>query len=234
MDLDDRLAALDLIGERFAAFLADSALACRPGCAACCTRNVTLTTLEGFALAELLDRHPPVLLAHLAAAASGRTARGLRPQVTINQLAGICAGGGEPPDEAPADPCGLPCSLLEKGRCSVYPRRPIACRIMVSRVVCRPGGSADMPSLLVSAGSVVMQFVEHLDSAGGLCGNLADVLTLFSTAEARRAYRQRLPPVPHDGLIPNHPLRVLMVPPEHRDALLPMVAELRRMVASRR
>jgi hypothetical protein len=98
---------------------------------------------------------------------------------------------------------------------------------MVSAGRCAQGGAADMSPLVVTLNTVFMQTVEHLD-AGGYSGNLADLLQFLSDPENRRRYRSgQREPAPA-GLVRNHPAPVLMIPPEHREAVRPWVEALHR------
>jgi hypothetical protein len=52
----------------------------------------------------------------------------------------------------------------------------------------------------------------------------------MAPAEARRAYRQGTLNCRSNGLIPNRPVRILMVPPEHHDQARPWVVQLQRLL----
>ena len=64
MDIEQKLALLDQIDGLYDAYAATLDLACQKGCDSCCTRNVTLTTLEAY---RLLERLAPVQCAPLLA-----------------------------------------------------------------------------------------------------------------------------------------------------------------------
>ncbi|PID73150.1 MAG: hypothetical protein CSB33_05210 [Desulfobacterales bacterium] len=255
--LSDKFRALTHIYRVYAEFGAGvAAAACREGCAHCCTRNLTLTTLEGLYLrfvAEAAGRDvPPAgIFAEGIDLSSGPGS--LRPFHTINQTAEALRRGIEP--EALHADADLPagslrdsgepaetaefCRLLANDRCSLYEGRPFACRCMMSVSRCRPGGAAEMPPLIMSINTVVIQTIEHVDQ-GGFTGNIADVLAALEDP----AFRAGLsapppPPEPADvpaqaemrrasrpGLLPNHPMTVMMIPPEHRQAAAPFIQSL--------
>ncbi len=53
-DIKDRLVVLEKILDIYDGFMAQQDIACAKGCATCCTRNVTMTTLEGYKLMEYM------------------------------------------------------------------------------------------------------------------------------------------------------------------------------------
>jgi hypothetical protein len=224
MDLERRLRALRHVYAVHDRFAATIRTACEKHCSRCCTRNVTATSLEAWLLAEEIAAGGIDSLERFRETLQGNR---FRPEITTNRLAEICVGGGDPPEEPAADPAWGPCGLLDADACPVYDARPLACRCMVSAGRCAQGGAADMSPLVVTLNTVFMQTVEHLD-AGGYSGNLADLLQFLSDPENRRRYRSgQREPAPA-GLVRNHPAPVLMIPPEHREAVRPWVEALHR------
>jgi len=57
MNFETRAAALDKIYDVYDKFTETVDVACRKGCSPCCTRNVTLTTLEGHRIVEHMKSH---------------------------------------------------------------------------------------------------------------------------------------------------------------------------------
>lgn len=243
IDIEDRLAALAHVygtHDRFAATLTP---ACGPGCAHCCTRNVTLTTLEGLYLIRRLETtRRKELVPLLAGLSAAKDFSGFRPTLTTNHIAEYCRRGEEPPEDSPenspkdspgeasASPEPGPdrvCPLLRDALCSLYPGRPFGCRCMTSATACTPDGMADMPPVALTESIAVMQVIEHLD-AGGFSGNLVDVLTALLDDDIRRAYKSGTLTEAPAHLVANHALTVLMVPPEHREAIQPFLDALRR------
>jgi Fe-S-cluster containining protein len=226
MELQQKLALLNRIEALYDAYAGTLALACRKGCHSCCTRNVTLTTLEAYRLLEGLSLEVRGPLLARAAAQAGRNR--FRPTVTTNQLAELCLAGEDPPAED-ADPAWGPCPLLTDAACPVYPLRPFGCRSFVSLRGCAQIGCAEQTPLMVTVNTVFLQVIEHLDQTG-CSGNFSDLLRVLAPADARRAYRQGALGCGSNGLIRNRPVRILMVPPEHQDPLRPWVARLQRLL----
>lgn len=226
MELGQKLALLGRIEALYDAYAATLALACRRGCHSCCTRNVTLTTLEAYRLLEGLS--PEVRGPLLARVDARADASRFRPLITTNQLAELCLAGEEPPTED-ADPAWGPCPLLTDAVCPVYPLRPFGCRSFVSGRNCSPLGCAEQTPLMVTVNTVFLQAIEHLDQTG-CSGNFSDLLRVMAPAEARRAYRQGTLDCRSNGLIRNRPVRILMVPPEHHEPARPWVVQLQRLL----
>lgn len=198
-------------------------LACIRGCSTCCTRNVTLTSLEAFYILEGLD--PESFTDVLDRIASRRHLRYLIPEITINTMADHYMKGLSVPDED-SDPAWGACPLLDGGLCTVYDRRPFACRSMVSATPCGDGGMADMDAFLMTVGTVFMQYLEHLDSKGCFA-NLNDLLPILADEKNMGTYRETgTCPVPGERFLRNRPLSVLMIPPDQREALRPILMEI--------
>jgi hypothetical protein len=228
MDMKTRLRLLEEIYALHADFCAPFAVACRAGCALCCTANVTLTTLEaGLILNHWRDSRqcPPV---------AGLEAAALRPRfqpaMTLNHMAALCLQGAPLPDEA-ADPEVGPCPLLANDRCSIYAVRPLGCRAMVSRARCTPGDAAEMPEEVLAANHLCMQYVEALD-VRGLSGNLVDVLLFLAGPARRSADAAAGKIVPPTELAANRATPVLMIPPKWRRRLFPLVQAIQRQIGA--
>ena len=166
-----------------------------------------MTTLEGYRiLAHLEHTGDKACLERLTRPAPpGRFV----PRVTINRMADICARGGDPPDEQP-DPEAGPCPILTDRHCSFYPVRPFGCRCMVSARNCAETGFAEMDPFILTLNDIFLQHLEHID-AHGYTGNVVDVMQFF------------------DGLLANQPVFVLMIPPEHRNRIQPVLQQIRRI-----
>ena len=225
MTIEQKLDLLNRIYGIYDAFARSLDVACRKYCAHCCTSNVSLTTLEGYRLVHSLE---PDQLEHLQQYLEPAfEKRVFRPLLTTNRIAELCRQEREIPEEAFGDPAEI-CPLLEEKACPVYPLRPFGCRCLVSRVPCRASGTAEMPDFVLTVNTVFLQTIEHLD-ATGCTGNLADVLLCLLSDENRQAYREGRLNCRATGLIGNHPLTVLMVPPEHRDRLQPILGALGKL-----
>ena len=229
MDLARRLRLLEglyAIHDRFTAEI--GALACGLRCASCCTRNVTMTSLEG-----------RYLIAGLSAEARGRLFTTVRqqanqprfqPMITTNTLARYCIEGREPPDEnQPGD--NMHCPLLAEKACLFYPRRPFGCRCFVSRRRCGDQGHADIEDWVLTANTVFMQTIEQLDCPGCF-GNFSDVLVAL---EAWGTDADKIPPpgvCEAAGLLANQPTPALMIPPGHMEKLRPLLSAIRTLAAA--
>jgi Fe-S-cluster containining protein len=225
LDLNTRLLVLDELYRIFDAFINTSEVACAELCDTCCTANVTLTTLEGLKLVRHLidsgNRNWAPAIERLASPAR------FRPRLTTNRLATLCAENAPLPDEPEAPATGR-CPFLSAGRCPVYAVRPFACRCMVSRRTCGRRGAADMDPLIVTVSNVFMQTIEQVDAAG-CSGNLVDVLRALAAGENRERYALGVLNCTAQGLIANHPISVLMVPPEHRARVQPLLDAIGRI-----
>jgi Fe-S-cluster containining protein len=225
MTIEQKLDVLNRIYGIYDAFARGLDVACRKYCAHCCTYNVSLTTLEGYRLVHSRETDQLERLQQCIEPAFEK--RVFRPLLTTNKIAELCRQGREIPEEASGDPAEI-CPLLEENACPVYSLRPFGCRCLVSRVPCRESGTAEMPDFVLTVNTVFLQMIEHLD-ATGCTGNLADVLLCLLSAENRQAYREGRLSCSATGLIGNHPLTVLMVPPEHRNRLRPILGALAKL-----
>ncbi|MFZ0614360.1 MAG: hypothetical protein WAM73_19105 [Desulfobacterales bacterium] len=225
MAIEQKLDLLTRIYALYDTFARGLKVACRKYCAQCCTLNVSLTTLEGYHLVRGLE--PERLAVLCGGLAPARTQPSFRPRLTTNRIAALCREGREIPEEAYGT-SGDSCPLLHDAICRVYPLRPFGCRCFVSRVACRASGSAEVPDFVLTVNTVFIQTIEHLDAAG-CTGNLTDVLLCLQAEENQHAYRQDRLDCSAGGLIGNHHLTALMVPPEHRNRLQPILGALRKL-----
>ena len=190
--------------------LAELDIACLPGCDLCCTRNVSVTSLE----ADLVSTHlkaaaRPDLDDNLMAA---KSLPRFKPLVTTNELARLCRLGKEPPEET-VNPDWRPCPFLVDHRCSIYVVRPFACRCMVSKSVCQAGGQAEIDDYLLALNTVFMQFIEHADP-DGFTGNLIDMLPPLTEGAV------------HTRCIPNSPIEMILLPPEYQSRARSIIENL--------
>lgn len=220
MDLDKRRAALEKIYALYDEFAGGLETVCRKGCAVCCTANVTVTTLEG---SRLLDA---MAAAGLADHPLDDRGRGFRPRVTTNHMADLCLKGKDLPEEEMSPNPG-PCPLLAKDICPVYDDRPFGCRCMVSFRRCADTGVADMDDWVLTMNHLFLQVIEHLDG-GGCSGNLVDVVKILGVPAKRALWETGALVCRAEGLIPNRPIPVLMIPPEYRERAQPWVERLRQ------
>ena len=212
MKLDEKLAVLNRIYGVFDDFAGKLDVACRMYCAQCCTRNVTLTTLETYIIVDYLHSNNKLhLFDNLRTALSKKR---FQPSITTNQLADFCIRGENPPEEEPASPTGK-CPLLQNDECPIYPVRPFGCRCFVSRRPCKENGYADIDPFVVTVNNVFLQYIEHVD-VRGCSGNLTDMLLFMESRENIIHYYKNDSLPPNSPLVQNRPMPALMIPPEHR------------------
>ena len=189
-------------------------VACGPRCSVCCTDRLNLTSLEAELLAATLSQAGREDL--LNKALEQETDPKAAPATTFNQLAELCIRQEEPPaDQPPGQEAGA-CPLLEDGLCAVYEARPFACRAMVSKNRCQPGGQAIGEAWWFTLDTAFFQLIEHLD-AGGVFGLMPRVLASLKSQAT-------------DGLLDCQFLPGLPAPAEHQEGLqktlAPVFAEL--------
>ena len=224
MDIKDRCDRLKTIYTLYDEFIAGTPIACRKHCALCCTCNVTATTLEGWLVHDRLRSDGTACKAASKAAPIEPPPRRFQPGVSINSLAELCIQGRPLPDE-PNDPAAGACPLIEGDSCPIYDVRPFGCRAMLSTEACDRNGEAFMPPLILSVNNIVMQFIEALDQPGAT-GNLIDILQFFADEDRCRAYEAQQPFRWPPPLLPNRSIPVLMIPPEHRRVVQPLLGAL--------
>lgn len=221
-ELKRRLAILDRIYNLYEEFIAPYDLACQHGCAACCTCNMTLTTLEGYhIIADMGGAARKVLFEKARKVSSSKR---FQPQMTINKIAQLCKEGKPVPDEI-IDPSWGACPLLTDDACPIYPLRPFGCRCMVSSLDCRETGEAEVDEFILTVNNLLLQYIEHIDPWGGT-GNLIDILLYFDQPALLETFQQKMTIAENAGLALNRPIPVLMVPPEHRNQVQPILHKI--------
>lgn len=209
---------LQALYNRHAEWATRFSFACARGCAACCTRSVTMTTLEGEAIIAYLDKSPPGEAGRQGLDAIGRLAPpAAAPTMTTNQFAALCLANREPAGEEPGWDF-TPCPFLVRDCCSIYPVRPFGCRSLGSTTPCAQQGAATMPTLFFAVNTVFLQLIEHLDRHTGRWGNMLTVLQHLTGSGTSR------PP----GLLPLHPLPGFLLQEDEREPVSRLLAELYR------
>jgi hypothetical protein len=224
MDINNKLAALDQIYQIYDNFVCGLDLACRKHCAHCCTTGVTLTTVEGYKIVKKLEAEKNTQWIEKIEQASKQPH--LQLKITTNQLANMCAEGIEPPVEENSG--WDTCPFLTGDLCPLYTARPFGCRCLVSRHDCGKEGYAEIDDFVLSVNTLFLQTIEHMDT-GGCTGNLLDMLGVMALKENRQLYVEGKLNCRHPGLIRNHPLKVLMIPPEHRTRMEPILKSLQEI-----
>ena len=224
MELSKKLAALEKIYGIYDKFAASLDLACRKYCTHCCTTSVTLTTVEAYKMIMDLESIPPEDWIEKIRQAAAQTH--FKPKITTNQLANLCAQGIEPPEEESSE--WNACPFLADDLCRIYTVRPFGCRCLLSRHDCGTEGYADIDDYVLSVNTVFLQSIEHMDD-NGCAGNLLDVLEVIASEENRQAYENKTLNCSALGLIANQPLNILMIPPEHRTKMEPILRSLQEI-----
>lgn len=222
---ENKSAALDQIYAVYDHFATTLDLACKKYCAHCCTADVTLTTLEGYRIVRQLiaDNKSTDIETIQSIKAKDR----FQPKITTNRLADLCINGIEPPEEGRPQTSN-PCPFILDHQCPLYMVRPFGCRCLVSRHDCGDNGYAEIDDFVLSVNTIFLQIIEHVDSRG-CTGNLIDVITAMASEANRQAYRENRLDCGPAGLIPNQPLKALMIPPEHQKEIEPILQQLRRI-----
>jgi hypothetical protein len=222
-----QLAVLDKLYKIYDQFTGLLDIACEKFCADCCTCNVTMTTLEAYKIISALDFDSrQTMLDKLNQQIKKQR---FIPKITTNQLADICLSGNSnnPPEEA-IDASWGSCPLLDDKACPVYDLRPFGCRCMVSKKRCAASGIAEIDEFTITVNHVFLQYIEHIDQNGS-SGNFSDVMGHTIINESGDSNNQSM--ISRTTLIKNSPLTTLLIPPEHREKIEPILAALRAIKA---
>ena len=165
----------------------DEDLACKKGCAACCTQNVLITAVEGDHIHRFIREQGKMewLAARLQEKAATK-----KPAMTTNAFAASCFKGEDVEPESYGS--SEPCPFLEDNCCSIYEVRPFSCRCFASTETCSPNVPAVINDSYLSASTAVMQIIEHLGQ-GEYWGNMLDVLLSLCDLPENRKYVEFLP-----------------------------------------
>jgi len=215
-----QLAVLDQLYQIYDQFIIPLPVACRKFCARCCTCNVSLTTLEARKIILSMNVDSNRNLLDILKKTINRPR--FIPKITTNRLADLCLSGEDPPEEE-MDPSWGPCPLLTDNACPVYEARPFACRCMVSTRQCAESGIADMDDFTLTVNHVFLQYIEHIDK-NGYSGNLSDVLARAILQEPKDSGGSSA--ILQNTLIPNAPMKALLIPPEHREKIAPILSAI--------
>ena len=197
-------------------------VACKKYCSACCTPNVTMTTLEGYLIAEhMISNGQSDVFENIHAKISKNR---FKPQITTNRLADLCMKGEDSPEEEKTH-SDKSCPVLKDNLCPIYKVRPFGCRCFISTHDCRKAGYAEVDPFDMTVSTLFLQFVEHIDFMG-FSGNFADVLLLMASKENRDHYKMNILAHPGADFVSNLKIKVLMVPPEHRMKVKPLLDAL--------
>lgn len=180
---------LTTLYDAFAQWAETFAFACRKGCATCCTRSVTMTSLEGEGIMAFLTEAGR--LSELTTPAFQPTTSRMA-QCTTNAFVAAHLTGKSV--EEPESWDLRPCPFLKEASCSIYPVRPFGCRLFASQNPCAASGVAEMPPGYLAGATVLLQYIEHLD-CGGSWGTMVELLAGLHTGQAG-GYGQPTAPIP--------------------------------------
>ncbi|MFA7348094.1 MAG: YkgJ family cysteine cluster protein [Desulfurivibrionaceae bacterium] len=199
---------LSTLHDAFAQWAGAFAFACRKGCATCCTRSVTMTSLEGDGIMAFLAERGR--LSELAAPAFQPSPdRGT--QCTTNTFVAAHLRG-ESVEEAESWDL-RPCPFLKEESCTIYPVRPFGCRLFASLDPCAASGVAEMAPGYLAGATVLLQYIEHLDS-GGYWSTMVELLAGMKTGQA-------------DGYgEPTAAIPGFLIAPDERDLVEPLLQGL--------
>jgi hypothetical protein len=147
-----------------------------------------------------------------------------KPKITVNRIADLCMKGSDPPEEEDKH-SDKSCPVLKDNLCPIYEIRPFGCRCLMSKHDCSKAGFAEVDSFVMTLNTLCMQFVEQIDFMG-FSGNFADVLLLMASKENRDNYKKNILKHPGTDFVSNIKVKVLMVPPEHREKVQPVLDAL--------
>lgn len=194
--------------DAFAQWADTFAFACRKGCATCCTRSVTMTSLEGDGIMAFLAE---------AGRRSELDAPAFQPtqsrtvQCTTNAFVAAHLRG-EAVEEAESWDL-RPCPFLKEDSCSIYPVRPFGCRLFASQDPCAASGVAEMPPGYLAGATALLQYIEHLDN-GGRWSTMVELLAGLNTGQAK------------EYGAPTAPIPGFLIAPDERDLVEPLLQGL--------
>jgi hypothetical protein len=221
-DIELKLNILKKIYEIYDRFMEEQKIACEKYCSDCCTCNVTMTTLEGYMIVDSMSTDEKEKTFGLINSGSLAEKR-FQPELTTNMIADLCADGKEIPDDEP-EQTSVQCPFLEEDHCPVYAARPFGCRCFISEEKCGQNNFASVSPLIITVNHLFLQYIEHID-LNGLTGNLSDIMIFLEFDDARREYAET-GAKSTKKLIQNRELKTLMVPPEHREKVQPILNRL--------
>ena len=121
------------------------------------------------------------------------------------------------------------CPFLKESECLIYENRPFGCRCLVSKRTCPENGYADIDDELLTVNTLFLQIIEHVDTQG-LSGNLTDMLLFMESNESRLLYKKNMLKKPVKSLIENQSAKALLIPPEHRVKVKPILQSIQNII----
>jgi len=219
--INTRLSILDNFFRLYDELMDKYSFSCHKGCNSCCTRNVTVTSLESLLISDYITSENGLFFSE--ALKQSISLPRFIPKTTVNGFASIIISGSEEPEEF-LDPSWKPCPFLDSsGVCGIYVARPFHCRCMHSEQICKDTGYSVLPPFIVTLNNVFLQYIEHLDK-NGFVSNMTDSVTWMLNPVNRLSYSG-------DSCLNDLPaafvrcmaMPFLMVPPEHHAAIKPVL-----------
>lgn len=196
-------------------------LACKKFCSNCCTDRILMTSLEGSLIAAHIQQYN--LHELLNQVKNIPPDKRYHPKTTINQESYLAYNDSPIPE--PEEIQAHTCPFLTNDQCAIYPARPMSCRTMISSVPCQNMGYASMSSVQMSTATLFYQFIEMLDD-GGYYGNFLNILEMLMLPADTQSLQLVLTKTP---LLKNQRIHYVMIPPEHRDALIPIMNSIQQI-----
>jgi len=209
-DTETKKQVLEAVYDVYSQWIKRFPLACRKGCGACCTRSVTMTSLEGEVIFDFVRKNgrEKWLREKLARAGAGKSKAG----VTTNQFAAACLNHQEVEGDLQDSWDFTPCIFLAENICSIYAVRPFGCRSFGSLEECAAGSSAAMAPIHLAVNTVFSQIIEHVSSDGGYWSFMTDILQSLAGSRNRYETSRLLPARPVPGfLLESHEVQVVKV-----------------------
>jgi len=174
-------------------------LACHMGCSACCTRSVTMTSLEGEMILDFVKGKggEKWLREKLALVVPEQS----RPGISTNMFAEACLNHRELDGETFGCWDFAPCVFLEEQICTIYEARPFGCRSFGSLAQCAADREAEMAPIHLAVNTVFTQVIEHIDSDGGYWSTMTDILHSLADSESRHLKKLLQPARPVPGFL---------------------------------
>ena len=116
--------------------------------------------------------------------------------------------------------------MLTDNECPIYPARPFGCRCFISKHHCTEKGYAYVDPFVITVNNLFLQYIEHIDTKG-FSGNMTDVMLFMESEDNRDSYRKRSLKRIEKTLIPNLPIRAVLIPPEHKTRIKPFLTRIR-------
>lgn len=179
MDTDLKIKLLCTIFDVYEEWASKMEYACKKGCASCCTQSVTMSSLEGEQIIEFLQKNALVSKFNQLKSLNKEEQN---PLCTTNRFARYCLEQKEPKADEQSSWNFKPCVFLEENLCTIYSVRPFGCRSFASTTPCSATGAAELPPLVITVNTVMMQIIEHIDQ-GEYWGNMLDILIIMVKRE---------------------------------------------------